>query len=137
MTREITPTSQADIVKFLEKDSSFAFEMQVRKLFAAKRLRYRHGGTYDDPIERKPRQFDLTADLNLVDGYLPVRLRMAIECKCLSEFAPMLVYRSPRSAYEAGHCVVARTCGDRNAVREAIQHEQPLPILSSETGQPS
>lgn len=122
------------MVKFLETDSSFAFEMQVRELFAAKRLRYRHGGTYDDPIERKPRQFDLTADLNLADAYLPVRLRMAIECKCLSEFAPMLVYRSPRSAYEAGHCVIARTCGDRNAVHDAIQYQQPMPRLSNESG---
>jgi len=76
----------------------------------------------------------LTVDMNLSNAYLPVRLRMAIECKCLSEYAPMLVYRSPRSAYEAGHCVIARTSGDRNAVQNAIQSEQPMPFLSSETG---
>lgn len=108
--------------------------MQVRELFASRRLRYRHGGTYDDPIEGKPRQFDLTADLNLADAYVPVRLRLAIECKCLSEYAPMLIYRSPRSVYEAGHCVIARTRGDRAAIEGYLENHASIPRLSSQSG---
>ena len=128
------PITQADLSQFVQEESSFAFEMKVRELFAAKRFRYRHGGTYDDPHTGLPRQFDVTVDLNLSGAYIPFRLRMAIECKCLSEFAPMLVYRSPRSAYEAGHHVIARTCGDRDAVEGYMQHHANPPKFSGGTG---
>ena len=132
---EPRPIDHHDLSLFLEQDSSFAFEMQIRELFAGRRkIRHHHGGTYDDPIEGKPRQFDLTADLIFPNAYFPLRVRMAIECKCLSEFAPMLVYRSPRTSQECSHHLIARTCGDRKRIQKWVQENAKVPQLSCDNG---
>ena len=107
------PISTQDLTDYLREDSSFAFEMRVREIFASKDLRIEHGGTYADPHSGLPRQFDLQADLNCRLWKSPLKLFLAAECKSLSEFAPMLVYRSLRSVDEAGHQLIATTCKQR------------------------
>ena len=118
--KQANPIGPTDLADFLKTDSSFAFEMKVRELFATPRCRYWHGGTYDDPHTGLPRQFDLQVERDYKETFLPIRFAMAIECKCLSEFAPMLVCRSPRSAYEAGHQLIATTCGDRQEIMASM-----------------
>ncbi len=127
--KQANPIGPSDLADFLKEDSSFAFEIKVRELFATPRCTYRHGGTYEDPHTGLPRQFDLQVELNFKTTFLPIRFAMAIECKCLSEFAPMLVYRSPRSVYEAGHQLIATTCGDRLETRKSISRLTRLETL--------
>ena len=128
------PISLTDLSDFLKEDSSFAFEMRVREIFSSKDLRFEHGGTYPDPHTGVPRQFDLQADLNCRLWKSPLRLFLAIECKSLSEYAPMLVYRCPRSVYEAGHQLIATTCGDRDKILRALKVDPPNFGLQSQTG---
>lgn len=138
--KQSNPICPSDLVDFLKEDSSFAFEMKVRELFATPRCRYWHSGTYNDPHTGLPRQFDLRVELNYQTSFLPIRFAMAIECKCLSEFAPMLVYRSPRSAYESGHQLMAMTCGDRHAILTSIDPQlsryEIFPIRNSDRTYP-
>jgi hypothetical protein len=128
------PIEVSDLIDFLEIESSFAFEMQVRELFASRRLRYKHGGSYDDPHTRTPRQFDLRADLNCSSYNVSVRILLAIECKSLSEYGPLLVYRSPRSVYEAGHQIIAHTCGDRNKIDRLMNRYMHIPYFVDTDG---
>lgn len=135
MQKQASPISASDLIEFLKVDSSFAFEMKVRELFASRRLRYHHGGTYADPHTGLPRQFDLRVDLNCSLPHVRTRVFLAIECKALSEFAPMLVYRSPRSAYEAGHQVIAQTCGDRDKIIGLLNHHMRTPLWNDREGE--
>lgn len=128
------PVTLQDLKDYLKEDSSFSFEMRVRKIFASKDFRFEHGGTYIDPHTGLPRQFDLQVDLNCSLWRTPLRIFLAIECKCLSEFAPMLVYRSPRSVYDAGHRLIATTCGDRDKVVRELDVDTPNFGLPSRTG---
>ena len=121
------PIDVSDLLEYLTFESSFAFEMKVRELFASRKLRYKHAGTYEDPHTRIPRQFDLRVDLNRASSRVSTRIILAIECKSLSEYAPMLVYRSPRSAYEAGHQILASTCGDRKKIDRFLDQYMHLP----------
>jgi hypothetical protein len=127
--------SKSDLLDFVEIESSFAFEMKVRELFASRRLRYLHGGTYEDPHTGLPRQFDLRVDLNCSLPKVRTRVLLAIECKALSEFAPMLVYRSPRTAYEAGHQLIAQTCGDREKIIGLLNHHMRTPLWNDRVGE--
>jgi hypothetical protein len=130
MQKQASPITCSDLLEFLKVDSSFAFEMKVRELFESRRLRYHHGGTYDDPHTGLPRQYDFRVDLNCSMLKVRTRVFLAIECKALSEFAPMLVYRSARSAFEAGHQVIAQTCGDREKILGLLKHQ--MRIFSSD-----
>lgn len=128
------PISPEDLSSYLKEDSSFAFEMRVRELFASGRFRFEHGGTYADPHTGVPRQFDLQVDLNLRLWRTPLRLFLAIECKSLSAFSPMLVYRSKRSAYEAGHQLIVTTCGDRDRIFRELEVNIPDFGCTRQTG---
>jgi hypothetical protein len=126
--------SLTDLSEYLMEDSSFAFEMRVREIFASKDLRFKHGGTYADPHTGLPRQFDLQTEFHCRLWKSPLSLYLAVECKSLSEYAPMLVYRSPRSVEEAGHQLIATTCGDRNKILRALKVDPPNYSLQSQTG---
>jgi hypothetical protein len=49
------------IDRWLKESSDFAFELWVQTLVASLGFECRHGGTYTDPVTKKPRQFDLRA----------------------------------------------------------------------------
>lgn len=135
MSKSSSPISTEDLLDYLNTESSFGFEMRVRELFATRRLRYEHGGTYDDPHTGLPRQFDLQVDLNTRLGEIPIRVLLAIECKSLSEFAPMLVYRANRTVYETGLNIVAHTCGDRRTITEVLSRHSPAHLFFDSKGE--
>lgn len=118
-----SPINATDIASYLSSDSSFAFEMEVRQIFGSRGIQFAHGGTYIDPHLGKPRQFDLRSEIVCRDSYLPVNVVMAIECKSLSEHAPIVVCRSPRTVFEASHHVIATTCGDRESMASKLGEE--------------
>lgn len=100
MAKPVQDVTKADIEQFLSTSSDFTFELRVLQHASGVGLHCRHGGTYDDPITQKARQFDIQAES------VPVRppdatFRFAIECKNLRPTFPLVVHRVPRASNEA------------------------------------
>ena len=127
------PVTPDDLITYLDSYSDFAFELRCLELLTCNGFDCEHGGTYADPVTNKARQFDIRA----VQSPKPFfRLRLAVECKNLSESSPLLVLRVPRSIRESFHqCIFSHEPigrGDRfdvPAFRQSfsvIQLEAPL-----------
>jgi len=97
------PANQAikleDLKEYLASDSDFGFEMSVLRELRAMHLKCEHSGHYEDPVTGKLREFDIRALYQ--SG--PYRVRFAIECKNLRDFAPLLVSTVQRDLDEAYH----------------------------------
>jgi hypothetical protein len=73
------PIKADDLIAYLDDYSDFSFEIQVLNALIASEFTCEHGGTYDDPVTNKPREFDIRATRNF-EKHL---LRLAVECKNL------------------------------------------------------
>ena len=104
---EIDPIGERDLTDYLDTKSDFAFELKILKLLTGHGFICEHCGTYDDPVEHKPREFDLRA-IKYV-GHLCVRL--AVECKNIGANFPLLISCLPRQTLEAFHEIIAPTLG--------------------------
>ena len=93
------PIAQADLQEYVENVSDFGFEISVLKLLADKGFHCQHGGSYEDPVTKKTRQFDIRATKALGKNYL----HLAVECKNLRENFPLLISCVPRKEDEAFH----------------------------------
>ena len=102
--QQCEPTVE-EIIEFLESSSDFSFEMAV--LHQINRLGFQcsHAGTYSDPITSKVRQYDIRA-LKQNKNHC---LHLSIECKNLSEAAPLLVHTTSRSSSESYHYLFFRS----------------------------
>ena len=78
------------ILDQLQRSDDFGFELKVKGVLEASGARVAHGWTYIDPIEDKPRQFDLRAHLPNF-GTERHHLRLAVECKNLDPAAPLVI----------------------------------------------
>lgn len=96
-----TPITKSDIDEYIQSNSDFSFEVQVLKSLRDLGLHCRHGEAYVDPQTDKYRDFDIRAEL--ING--PLRLLLAVECKNLKEFNPLLMLCTPRQEIEAFHSV--------------------------------
>lgn len=94
---------EADLINFLDTQSDFAFELKTLKILNENGFCCEHGGTYHDPVTRKPRQFDIRATKVWKD----LCMQLAVECKNLSDTSPLLILCVPRSPAEAFHEVVS------------------------------
>jgi hypothetical protein len=94
---------EADLINFLDTQSDFAFELKTLKILNENGFCCEHGGTYHDPVTRKPRQFDIRATKVWQD----LCMQLAVECKNLSDSSPLLILCVPRSPAEAFHEVVS------------------------------
>jgi len=96
-----------DIEEYLNSYSDFSFEVKVLKIFTSLGFDCEHSGTYEDPITKKTREFDIRAwklfDLNENTTF---RLGMAIECKNIRKNFPLVVHCMPRTESEAYHHIV-------------------------------
>jgi hypothetical protein len=92
----------ADLQRFVEEASDFAFEMRVLSCLCEAGFTCSHSGTYQDPITGKLRQFDIRAER--ADDRC--RLALAVECKNLRENAPLLLSAVPRTSAEAFHNIL-------------------------------
>ena len=75
-----------------------------------------HGGTYEDPVTKKTRQYDIRAVKKNADR----RISLAVECKALRDSFPLLVSRVPRTKDESHHEVIICQPPDRNRVHVGI-----------------
>jgi hypothetical protein len=96
------PITADDLTEYVRSSSSFAFELECLRLLKEIGWNCEHGGTYIDPVTKKPRQFDIRAHYN--QGQISIRL--AIECKAIKDFYPLLVFCTPRLKSESFHDIV-------------------------------
>jgi hypothetical protein len=64
-------------------------------------LKCRHGGTYEDPVTAKTRQFDILAESAIVRASDYLQVLFAVECKHLQPHYPLVVHRLPRDRSES------------------------------------
>ncbi len=87
---------------FVASKDDFGFEIRVKAVLEKHNAsNVRHGWSYIDPVEQKPRQFDLRADLLHFRNVR--RLRLALECKNLDPVSPLVISGTARTAEEAYH----------------------------------
>jgi hypothetical protein len=105
------PITQADLAAFAANDSDFAFELRVLRQLRGLGFQCEHSGTYEDPVTGKFRQFDIRANKNFGN----VQLAMAVECKNIRPYHPLLVSAVPRTEAEAFHNRIEFTATGPNA----------------------
>lgn len=91
------PVTQSDIKKFLSHYSDFSFELRVLKKFMDMGFKCSHGGTYEDPVTRKSREYDIRALLQTEF----LRVHLSIECKNLRDNFPLVVHCLERKGNES------------------------------------
>jgi hypothetical protein len=99
------PINAADIRTYLQTRSDFDLELFARRTLEQHGFAVSHGGTYIDPYMQKPRQYDLRATV-VINAQQRWRLSLAVECKSLSDEAPLLVSRLPRPESDCHHELV-------------------------------
>lgn len=92
----------ADIREFLATQDDFALELAIYHQAKLLGLEVTHGGNYEDPVTKKPRQYDLRVFRTDGDN----RIDLAIECKSLSPSFPLLISRIRRILEESYHQVI-------------------------------
>ena len=94
----LTPATLAEAVAGAD---DFGHEMRVRALLENNAGAVTHGWTYIDPVEGKPRQYDIRCALK--HHSYPRHLQLAIECKNLALEAPLIISGTKRTRQEAFH----------------------------------
>lgn len=89
--------TQSDIEEYLNDYADFSFELRVLKELTDLKLQCQHGGTYDDPITGKSREFDIRT---LLQNKF-IRIHLSIECKNLHENFPLVVHCLKRRVNES------------------------------------
>jgi len=90
-----------DLVEYLQESSDFAFEITVLRELISLGFSCEHAGTYEDPITKKTREFDIRARKLLIDEpELKLRICLSVECKNLKNNFPLLVHCVPREERE-------------------------------------
>jgi len=91
------PVTQSDIKRYLNNYSDFSFELQVLKKYTDLGFECTHGGTYEDPVTNKSREYDIRALLKTKF----IRIHLSIECKNLRENFPLVVHCLERKENES------------------------------------
>jgi hypothetical protein len=107
-TLDETPITATQISDYLQTADDFEFELDVFRLCLTHDSKAQHGGTYSDPTTEKDRQFDIRMELR----YAGRCLKLAVECKKLKSYFPLIVSCVPRRWEEAFH--EAFICGGRS-----------------------
>ncbi len=108
------PVSVGDLVEYLDNHSDFAFEIKVLNSLIASGFTCEHGGTYDDPVTNKPREFDIRATRTFEKRFL----RLAVECKNLRTNFPLHISCLPRRDEEAFHEIAYSVNPETNPIEE-------------------
>lgn len=100
-----TPITQRDIKDYLsDAGDDFRLELEVYNTCKKFNFQVSHGGTYQDPVTKKTRQYDLRA--SRMREHDRFQMQLAIECKCLKTYFPLLVYQIPKAENEDYHEIV-------------------------------
>jgi hypothetical protein len=103
MTKRASPTIEAsDLAEYLASQDDFALELFVYSRLMRAGFDASHGGTYQDRVTQRYRQYDIRAGCRRGDR----AVQLAVECKALRPSFPLLVSRVPRTSAEAAHEIV-------------------------------
>ncbi len=93
--------NKEDILEYLQESSDFAFEVSVLRRLVSLGFSCEHAGTYEDPITKKTREFDIRARKCLIDepGF-KLNISLSVECKNIRDNFPLLVHCMPREESE-------------------------------------
>jgi hypothetical protein len=98
----------SDIRNVVTKEDDFGHEMRVGNLIrSVQSMSMQHGGTYTDPVTKKPRQFDYRCSLTKSS----TRLSLAVECKNISPSFQLVVCGTGRTESEAFHEIIEARLG--------------------------
>lgn len=122
--------SVKDLQNFVATESDFAFEMQVLNVLKQAGFNCSHAGTYQDPITRKIRQFDLQG--GKVDG--ECLLAVAVECKNLRPNFPLLISAVPRTWVESFHEFLRYRLGTVLSTVESVHIKNSIYISGQMVG---
>ncbi len=92
-----TRIGKEDINEYIASADDFQLEIEVFRACLGARFDTEHGGSYKDPVTGLNRQFDVRARFQDGERFL----KLAIECKALADFFPLVVSRVPRRSQEA------------------------------------
>lgn len=93
------PITSADLNEYLQGKDDFRLEIAALKSLKKRGLDAQHGGTYEDPVTKLSRQFDLRASIQKGHSFA----HLAVECKSLKASFPLLISTLPRTPEEAYH----------------------------------
>lgn len=94
-----TPINAADLREYLDTQDDFALELHAYRMARTHGFSVSHGGTYEDPVTKKIRQYDVRASFARPAKHID----LTIECKSLKRSYPLLVSRIGRSGAESFH----------------------------------
>ena len=96
--------TKKDLEEYTDKYSDFSFEMKVLNCFPDT-FKVNHGGTYEDPVSGKFREFDIRAKYSFNRPHTH-NIYMAVEAKNIQENFPLLISCVPRLKEEAYHHLI-------------------------------
>ncbi len=102
---QTNPIEPKDLEEYISTSDDFRLELEVLNSCSKLGFPTQHGGTYQDPVTKKDRQFDLRTQIT--KGLCV--LKLAVECKNLKTNFPLLVSRVPRTENESYHEIVIST----------------------------
>jgi len=90
-----------DIKEYLDNYSDFSFEIKVVRTLTEHNFICQHGGTYEDPVTGKAREFDIRAVRSYpLEEKKTYRMCLSVECKNIKENFPLVVHCTPRTDIE-------------------------------------
>jgi hypothetical protein len=99
------PITRADIEEYLADYSDFTFELRVLKELTDLKLQCQHGGTYEDPVTGKSREFDIralsTKTCRDESRRTVIRVHLSVECKNLRDNFPLVLHCLKRKKNES------------------------------------
>ncbi len=125
------PITDGDISTYVAGQSDFAFECDVVRLLSDLGIPTEHGGTYDDPVTNKPRQFDVRSVIYKLEGEFGRQMYLAIESKNLQRNNPLVIHELRRKSPEWFHQIIGAWR------RDPQPHAIPGQHVFSETITPS
>lgn len=99
------PITHTDIEEYLANYADFTFELRVLKELTGLNLQCQHGGTYDDPVTGKSREFDIRALSKRTCRHQSrrtlIRVHLSVECKNLRDNFPLILHCLKRKKNES------------------------------------
>ncbi|NTV15163.1 MAG: hypothetical protein HGA96_14730 [Desulfobulbaceae bacterium] len=95
------PITKDDIENYLTENSDFSFEVSVLRKLSSLGFSCEHSGTYEDPITKKTREFDIRAEKLLLDEQnIKLNISLSVECKNIRNYFPLVIHCMPREEHE-------------------------------------
>jgi len=100
--KNLDPITASEIKAYASTRDDFGLELYAQRIALQNGFKASHGGTYEDSVTHKPRQYDVRASIERTQR----RIDLAIECKSIQTVCPLIISRVARVSAESFHEVV-------------------------------